>query len=78
MNAALGQINERSAASFAHRREILQPFGGLDRVISWCRSEMQSEWRWQVLEPSSDHRPGRYCFYFDSERDCVAFVLHWT
>ncbi len=67
----------RDKESFAYAKEITRPFGGIDAVISWCKSELVSEWRWQVAEMSSDTRPGRYIFYFDSERDCVAFVLHW-
>jgi hypothetical protein len=67
----------RDKESFAHSKEITKPFGGIDRVISWCKTEMASDWRWQVLEMSSDIRPGRYIFYFDSDRDCCAFCLKW-
>lgn len=67
----------RDKESFAYAKEITRPFGGIDAVIAWCKSELVSEWRWQMVEMSSDIRPGRYIFYFDSERDCVAFVLHW-
>jgi len=72
------QLNHRDKESFAYSREISKPFGGLDRVIAWCKTELQSDWRWQVIDPSSDIRPGRYHFYFDSERDLVAFTLHWS
>jgi hypothetical protein len=67
----------RSKESFSYAKEISRPFGGIDAVIAWCKSELLSEWRWQMVEMSSDIRPGRYIFYFDSERDCVAFLLHW-
>jgi hypothetical protein len=67
----------RNQASFAHAAEITKPFGGIDRVIAWCKTEMQDDWRWQVVEMSSDQRPGRYMFYFDSDRDCCAFTLKW-
>ena len=67
----------RDQASFAYAKEIAKPFGGIDRVISWCKTEMQHEWRWQVVEMSSDQRPGRYLFYFDSAQDCCAFALKW-
>jgi len=69
------QIRERD--SFPYVKEITKPFGSLDQVIAWCKSEMVDDWRWQVIEQSSDTRPGRYAFYFDSERDVVAFLLHW-
>lgn len=68
---------QRSKESFAHALEITKPFGGLDQVIAWAKSEMSGDWRWQVIEMSSDVRPGRYIFYFDSERDYLAFTLKW-
>ena len=64
--------------SFLYTREITKPFGHLDPVIEWCKAECTSDWRWQVQEVSSDIRPGRYVFYFDSERDCCAFALKWS
>ena len=71
------QISDRSADSFALAREITKPFGGLDAVLAWCKTELTGEWRWQLIEVSTDQRPGRYIFYFDSERDCCAFMLKW-
>jgi hypothetical protein len=64
--------------SFLYTREITKPFGQLDPVIEWCKAECTSDWRWQVQDVSSDIRPGRYVFYFDSERDCCAFALKWS
>lgn len=71
-------LDTRSKESFAYTREISKPFGVLDKIIAWCKTEMTSDWRWQLLDVSSDIRPGRYIFYFDSERDLVAFTLHWA
>ena len=68
----------RSPASFAYSREIYKPFGGLDSVISWCKTETQADWGWQLLQASTDYLPGRYVFYFDSERDYVPFLLKWA
>lgn len=76
MNLADYQI--RAKESFAYAKEISKPFGGVDRVIAWCKTEMQDDWRWQMVEISSDIRPGRYIFYFDSDRDCCAFTLKWS
>lgn len=67
----------RDKESFRHACEISKPFGGLDAVIDWCRSEMVDTWRWQLIQTSTDHSPGRYIFYFDSDRDCCAFLLKW-
>lgn len=70
-------IDSRSRESFRYAREITKPFGELDRVIDWCKTEMVGDWRWQLVDVSSDQRPGRYIFYFDSERDYFAFILYW-
>lgn len=71
------QIDHRSRESFAFAREVAKPWGGLEPILAWCRSEIQDDWRWQLIDVSSDIRPGRYIFYFDSERDCCAFALKW-
>lgn len=71
------QIDSRSRDSFAHAREVVKAWGGLEPILDWCRAELEDEWRWQLIEMSSDVRPGRYIFYFDSEKDCVAFALKW-
>ena len=67
----------RLGDSFRHAREINKPFGELDRVLAWCKTELVGEWRWQLVDVSTDQRPGRYIFYFDSERDYFAFTLYW-
>ena len=67
----------RLGDSFNHAREIHKPFGELDRVLAWCKTELIGEWRWQLVEVSTDKRPGRYIFYFDLERDYFAFTLYW-
>ena len=68
----------REGDSFAFHREIVKPFGQLDAILAWCKTELQGDWRWQLIDTSNETRPGRYRFYFDSERDCVAFVLQWS
>ena len=67
----------RLGDSFNYAREINKPFGELDRVRAWCKTELVGEWRWQLIDVSTDKRPGRYIFYFDSERDYFAFTLYW-
>lgn len=74
----LEHLITRKKESFNHAIEIVKPYGALDQVIAWCKTEIQDEWRWQVVEMSSDHRPGRYMFYFDSDQDCCAFLLKWN
>ena len=68
----------RLGESFNHAREIARPFGQIDRIIEWCKTELISDWRWQVVTTSSDRSPGRYIFYFDSDRDAAAFALFWS
>jgi hypothetical protein len=68
----------RNSDSFNHALEIVKPFGVIEHVLNWCKSELRSDWRWQLLEISSDRKPGRYIFYFDDERDYLAFVMKWA
>ena len=69
--------NSRDRFSFPHALEIHKPWGTLEPCIAWCKSELEHDWRWQMVDMASDQRPGRYIFYFDSERDCLAFTLKW-
>jgi hypothetical protein len=69
---------ERIAESFRYYREIAKPFGELDSVLAWCKAELTGDWRWRLIDVSTDQRPGVYIFYFDSERDYLAFVMKWS
>jgi hypothetical protein len=71
-------VYERCRDSFNHAQEIVKEFGVLEHVLDWCKEELTADWRWQLIEVSSDRRPGRYCFFFDSERDYLAFVMKWA
>ena len=68
----------RDKDSFDHAHEIIKPFGVIEHVLNWCKSELTGDWRWQLLEMSSDIKPGRYIFYFDDERDYLAFLMKWS
>jgi hypothetical protein len=68
----------RTRESFNHAQEIVKPFGVLEQVLDWCKNELRDEFRWQLVEMSSDIKPGRYIFFFDDERDYLAFVLKWS
>ena len=68
----------RDKDSFCHAHEISKEFGVLELVLNWCKEELSADWRWQLREVSSERRPGRYIFYFDSERDYLAFVMKWA
>ena len=68
----------RDKDSFDHAHEIVKPFGVIEHVLNWCKSELAGDWRWQLLEMSSEIKPGRYCFFFDDERDYLAFLMKWS
>jgi hypothetical protein len=69
---------KRDRESFHYAHEIVKKFGIIENVLDWCKSELQHDWRWQLVEISSDIKPGRYCFFFDNERDYLAFVMKWA
>lgn len=69
---------KRDRESFHHAHEIVKAFGVIEAVLDWCKSELQHDWRWQLIEMSSDIKPGRYCFFFDDERDYLAFLMKWS
>lgn len=71
------QINARSKDSFRFSETIEKPYGTLDSVLSWCRSEITNDWGWTLGNDISASRL-TYIFYFDSERDIVAFRLKWS
>ena len=68
---------DRDKESFGYAQGIDKAYGTLGDVLDWCKSELTADWRWQMIEMSATDRPGRYIFYFDSERDCLAFTLKW-
>jgi hypothetical protein len=70
-------INHRSRESFRYAHEIRRHMGALDPVLIWCKSELSPDWRWQMAAMPTDHDPGRYIFYFDHERDYLAFMMRW-
>ena len=67
----------RQQDSFQHACRIQKKYGILDGILSWCKTSLTSEWRWQLVSVSSNDGPGDYIFYFDSERDYLAFVMKW-
>lgn len=71
------QIDHRDRDSFAYAKDISKPAGVLEHVLDWCKKELEADWRWQLVDVSADYRPGRYIFYFDSERDFLAFMMKW-
>lgn len=77
LNPDLAEFHTRHKDSFQHAQEVIKPWGGLEPMIDWCKLNCTQDWRWQMIEMSTDRRPGRYIFYFDSHQDTVAFALKW-
>ena len=65
----------RDRDSFAHAQEIVKPFGAIELVLDWCKKELSGDWRWQLIEVSGTHKPGRYIFYFDQAHIAVIFII---
>jgi hypothetical protein len=71
------QIDFRSRESFPYAKEVTKAWGGLEPMLDWCKTELEGDWRWQLIDMSTDIRPGRYIFYFDSDKDYTSFYLKW-
>jgi hypothetical protein len=74
----IDDITHRTADSFQYHREVKLMTGVLDAALDWCRSECRGDWRWRLIDVSSDWAPGQYEFYFDNDVDACAFVLKWS
>ena len=71
-----GPVTEsRERKSFVYSCEINKKLGTLDRMLNWCRTELLSDWRWELVGSGDDQ--WHYIFYFDTERDLFAFTLQW-
>ena len=77
MNTVTLPSNIRDQKSFAYSFNIIKPFGALEFVLSWCKQELAHEWRWCIVDCSSDINPGMYTFYFDCDRDYITFIMKW-
>lgn len=71
------RIKHELLDAWPYVQTVSKPWGVLEPMLEWCKSEMVSEWRWQLVDASDGHRPGRYVFYFKSGLDCTAFSLKW-
>ena len=63
--------------SFDYAKDISKPFGKLQEILDWSKSNCKPGWRWQLVDTPSDIRDGRYIFYFNDEKDYFAFCLKW-
>lgn len=58
----------------AFKTRIDIPFGQLKSIIEWCTDNCIDDWRFNT-ENSVDTYTHSYDFYFESERDFVAFIV---
>ena len=53
----------------AYKTNIQLEYGKLKAIIDWCADNCTDEWKFDETDGSS------YDFYFESERDYVAFIM---
>lgn len=70
--------NKDKKLCFAYAKDISKPFGKLQEILDWAKINCKPGWKWQLVDPPSDIRPGRYIFFFNNERDYFAFCLKWS
>ncbi len=64
----------------AYQIKITLDFGNLQPIIEWCERNCEGEWGYNTLSGIQIHTPYKihnyqYEFYFESERDYVAFTM---
>jgi hypothetical protein len=70
-------FDNRRCTSFKYGATVTKEHGVLDSMVQWCQDNTSDDWGWHIDTTSGDHCPGVYQFYFDNEKDSVAFVLTW-
>jgi hypothetical protein len=56
----------------AHRANVTVKHGELKPIIEWCERNCENEWKF--MEDINDQFNG-FEFFFESERDYVAFLM---
>lgn len=56
----------------AHRANVDVPFGELQPIVEWCERNCANDWRFME---DANNQYGGFEFFFESERDYVAFLL---
>jgi hypothetical protein len=52
--------------------EVKLRYGELSTIIQWCERNCSEKWAYEQLSPAGNIA-GEYEFYFESEKDLVAF-----
>ena len=66
-----------TALDYKFSQAIEKEYGSIDQVLEWCQSELSEKWAWEITSGPSSTAPCSFIFYFNSERDTVAFRLKW-
>jgi hypothetical protein len=61
----------------AHKIAISIPYGELQSTIDWCQRNCNNDWRY-MEDPRAELYSGGWIFFFESDRDYVAFKLWKT
>jgi hypothetical protein len=56
------------------KAEIIIDFGELRSMVSWLERNCSDEWGYECIQPAG-REAGIYEFYFESEKDLVAFTI---
>lgn len=64
----------------AYKATVDLPYGELKNVMEWCQKNCIADWKFdpggEAHNYSKTHnRSNQYNFYFESERDYVAFIV---
>lgn len=57
----------------AHRVRLKLPYGELQPIVEWCDRNCRSDYRYSE-DPNGDMYDS-WIFFFDDERDYVAFLM---
>ena len=60
-----------------NRVEVKLRYGELKPLLRWCEDNCTCEWAYAQMEPPGQGQ-GEYEFYFENERDLVAFTIWKT
>lgn len=67
-----------------HKSTLTVPFGKLQPVLDWCNHNCEKDWAWSQSDTYWAPERGSYGVYFtvydytfsfESEKDCIAFIL---
>jgi hypothetical protein len=49
-------------------------YGDLTPIINWCERNCTEEWGYNIIETPGSGK-GKYEFYFENDKDKVAFIM---